>query len=188
MSRTYGILSVLSLLVSGCVAPVTYDHPSKPLAEKQRDHVECLATANQAAAGAGQWSSDPAIRSAIFDNARDQYFAMCLESHGWVRGGTSGPRPSTSSSPSQEGTPRAIALRQCNQQAFSRLGWYDGPIDGLPSDAWKEAVQGYMARFQLRSVDYGPQSPFRRALLEANSEQDYFRCMEAAARVGGDAR
>src|SRR5919108_3155750 len=94
MSRTYRILSVLSLLAGGCVAPVTYDHPSKALAEKQWDHVECMATANQAAAGAGGWSSDPAIRSAIFANARDQYFAICLESRGWVRGGTSGPRPS----------------------------------------------------------------------------------------------
>jgi hypothetical protein len=92
------------------------------------------------------------------------------------------------SSPPQEGTPRAIALRQCNQQAFSRLGWYDGQIDGLPSEGWKEAVQRYMARFQLRSVDYGPQSPLRRALIEDNSEQDYYRCMEAAARIGDEAR
>jgi hypothetical protein len=92
------------------------------------------------------------------------------------------------SSPPQEGTPRAIALRQCNQLAFTRLGWYDGPIDGLPSDAWKEAVQGYMARFQLRSVDYGPHSPFRRALIEARSEQDYVQCMEAAARIRAEAR
>jgi hypothetical protein len=89
------------------------------------------------------------------------------------------------SSPPQEGTPGAIALRQCNQLAFSRLGWYDGPIDGLPSEAWKEAVQGYMARFQLGSVDYGPQSPLRRALMEARSEQDYFRCMEATAMTSG---
>jgi hypothetical protein len=91
-------------------------------------------------------------------------------------------------SPPQEGTPRALALRQCNQQAFSRLGWYEGPTDGRLSDDWTEAVQGYMARFQLRSVDYGPQSPFRRALIEARLEQDYYRCMEAAARTGEGAR
>jgi hypothetical protein len=173
-------LSLLALVAAGCAAPITYDHPTKPFAEKQRDHVECMATANQAAAGAGGWSSDPAIRSAIFDNARDQYFAMCLESRGWSQGA---PPPQAPALP-QEGTPRAIALRQCNQQAFSGLGWYNGPLDGLPSEAWKEAVQGYMARFQLRSVDYGPQSPFRRALIEARSDQDYYRCMEAAARIG----
>jgi hypothetical protein len=87
-----------------------------------------------------------------------------------------------------EGTPRAIALRQCNQQAFSELGWYDGPMDGLPSESWKEAVQRYMTRFQLRSVDYGSGSPLRRALIEANSEQDYYRCMEAADRIGKETR
>jgi hypothetical protein len=53
---------------------------AKPLAGRQQDYVEYLATANQAAYGVGNWSSDPAIRSVIFPYARDQYFAMCLES------------------------------------------------------------------------------------------------------------
>jgi hypothetical protein len=87
------------------------------------------------------------------------------------------------SSPPAEGTPQAIAIRQCNQQAYSYLGWYNGPIDGLPSERWKEAVQQYMARFQLSSLDYGPQSPLRRALIDANLNDKYFRCMEAAGRV-----
>jgi hypothetical protein len=47
------LIIVLGLFVTECAAPVTYNHPSKPLAEKQRDTVECLATANQAAYGSG---------------------------------------------------------------------------------------------------------------------------------------
>jgi len=101
----------------------------------------------------------------------------------WLSGCTT-----THSSLPVEGTPFALALRQCNQQAFSRLGWYKGPIDGRIYDDWVDAVQGYMARFQLRTVDYGPQSPFRRALIEARAEQDYYRCMRAAARIGEGAR
>ena len=88
MMQNGWIIIVLGLFAAGYAAPVMYNHPSKPLAEKQRDAVECLATANQAAYGAGGWSSDPAIRNAIFQNARDQYFAMCLESRGWVAGAT----------------------------------------------------------------------------------------------------
>jgi hypothetical protein len=87
------------------------------------------------------------------------------------------------SSPPVEGTPSAIALRQCNQQAYSRLGWYDGPIDGLPSDGWKEAVQGYMARFPLSYPDYGPRSPLHRALIESGTEQEYYQCMRTAAEL-----
>jgi hypothetical protein len=103
------ILSVLALLVTGCAAPVTYDHPGKPLAEQQRDTVECMATANQAAAGAGSWLRDPAIQSGVFANARDQYFAMCLESRGWVAGATGQPRPSNQVS----AEPLKDAKRRC---------------------------------------------------------------------------
>jgi hypothetical protein len=78
------MLSLLTLIVAGCAAPFTYNHPTKPLAEKQRDHLECLALANQAAMGAGGWSSDPAIRQGFFAHARDQYFLTCLQSRGWV--------------------------------------------------------------------------------------------------------
>ena len=49
MTTNSWILSLLPLLVAGCMAPVTYDHPRKALAEKQRDYVECMATASQAA-------------------------------------------------------------------------------------------------------------------------------------------
>ena len=121
MSQKHWLLGVLGVLVVGCVAPVTSDHPSKPLAEKQRDTVECLATANQAAYGAGNWSSDRAIRSAIFQNARDQYFAMCLESRGWVRGDTSSPRPSNWVSAEPDQNPE----RRCQQEALYVLGYYD---------------------------------------------------------------
>ena len=143
MTPTHGILSLVALLVAGCVTPVTYDHPGKALAEKQRDHVECLATANQAAYGAGNWSSDRAIRSAIFDNARDQYFAMCLQSRGWVAhtpppaSPRSPPPPAKSPQPPRQPlvpasfrAANAEAQRRCLQDALYFLGQYSGPRDG----------------------------------------------------------
>ena len=53
MSQKHWLLGVLSVIIVGCIAPVASDHSRKPLAEKQRDTVECLATANQAVYGAG---------------------------------------------------------------------------------------------------------------------------------------
>jgi hypothetical protein len=37
MTTTHWILSLVALRVARCVAPVTYDHHSKPLAGKQQD-------------------------------------------------------------------------------------------------------------------------------------------------------
>jgi hypothetical protein len=145
--------------VGGCVAPVTYDHPGKALAEKQRDHVECLATANQAAYGAGNWSSDPAIRNAIFQNARDQYFAMCLESRGWSQGS---PPPGA---PPPPAPPRldARVFRQCTQVALAKLGLYAGQLDGDESPVWRDVWRRYTeSHAELRNDER--QSEIRRVI------------------------
>jgi hypothetical protein len=151
-------LGLSALYIAGCAAPVTYNHPSKPMAEQQKDYVECLATANQAAAGAGSWSSDPAIRSGIFANARDRYFAMCLESRGWSQGASSSPPPPPA-------PPRldARAFRQCTQVALAKLGLYAGPLDGDESPAWRDVWKRYTeSRAELRNDER--QSEIRRVI------------------------
>jgi hypothetical protein len=188
MARIYGILSALSLLMAGCVAPVTYDHPSKALAEKQRDHVECLATANQAAYGAGNWSSDPAIRSAIFQNARDQYFAMCLESRGWVRGSASGPRPSNWVS----ADPEKDLERGCQQGALHVLGYYDAWQDGRDSWWWQQALQRYQMTKGLDAQDPDTPTRLRTAIdedLQAQGAADQWRrCLQEVGDQGTNPR
>jgi hypothetical protein len=182
MTHTHWILSLVALLVAGCVAPVTYDHPGKALAEKQRDHVECLATANQAAYGAGNWSSDRAIRSAIFDNARDRYFAMCLESRGWVRGGTSGPRPSNWVGAEPDKDPE----RRCQQGTLYMLGYYDSWRDGRDSWWWQQALQRYQTTKGIEAQDPDAPAHLRAAIdedLQAQGHADQWRrCLQ---EVGG---
>jgi hypothetical protein len=139
MGTTRWILSLFALCIAGCAAPVTYNHPSKPMAEQQKDYVECLATANQAAAGAGNWSSDRAIRSAVFANARDQYFAMCLESRGWSQGAPPSGAPPPPAPPRLD----ARVFRQCTQVALAKLGLYTGQPDGDESPAWRDVWRRY---------------------------------------------
>ena len=145
--------AVLVMLgVVGCAAQVVYDQPTKPLAEKQRDHVECLATANQAAYGAGDWWSDRAMRTATFQIARDRYFAMCLESRGWRAGQ---PRPSDHVS----AEPPKDAERRCQQEALFQLGYYDLWRDGRDSLWWQQALPRYQTTKGLSPED--PETPAR---------------------------
>jgi hypothetical protein len=152
-----------------------YNHPSKPLAEKQKDAVECLATANQAAYGTGNWSSDPAIRNALFQNARDQYFAMCLESRGWSAHTPPSAPPRSAPSPAPLPKPPrqplvpasfraadAEAQRRCLQEALYFLGHYAGPRDGGDSVAWQQALQHYLA---VRGHDTDPAPSHEEILL-----------------------
>jgi hypothetical protein len=178
------LIIVLGLFVAGCAAPVTYNHPSKPLAEKQRDTVECLAMANQAAYGAGNWSSDPAIRNAIFQNARDQYFAMCLESRGWVAGVTGQPRPTNQVS----AEPPKDAERRCQQEALSLLGYYDLWRDGRDSWWWQQALQRYQTNKGLTMEDLEAAARLRTAIdndLQAQGSVDRWRHCLVEAGIKG---
>jgi hypothetical protein len=136
---TYWRVIGLVLFVAGCAAPVTYDHPTKPLAEKQRDHIECLALANQAAMGAGGWSSDPALRNAIFTNARDQHYLTCLQSRGWTAADAAIPPPAPSSPKMDD-----YSFRQCVQVALSKLGLYHGPFKTDWTPEWQAVWQRYL--------------------------------------------
>jgi hypothetical protein len=140
MTTLKWILSLLALVVAGCATPVTYDHPTKPFTEKQRDHIECLALANQAAMGAGGWSSDPAIRNAIFTNARDQYYITCLQSRGWMAAETIAPPPPTLTPPKMDD----YSFRQCAQVALSKLGLYHGPLKTNWTPEWQAVWQRYL--------------------------------------------
>jgi hypothetical protein len=169
--RTLGAVVVL-LGVLGCAAPVAYDHPTKPLADKQRDYVECLAITSQAASGAGGWSSDRAIRSAVFDNARDRYLAMCLESRGWGPGG----RPTDPFAHVVSAPPPKDAERRCQQEALFQLGYYDLWRDGRDSFWWQQALQRYQTTNGLTPED--PETPAR---LRTALDED----LQAAGRADG---
>ena len=53
---------------------------------RAQDDLECRAMANQAAMGAGAWSSSSPVQAAIRDHAAQQYFNQCVHSRGyqWV--------------------------------------------------------------------------------------------------------
>jgi hypothetical protein len=154
MTRTGWALSLLALLVVGCVAPpapAMYNHPTKSLAEKQQDAIECSALASQAAQGAGGWSSDRAVRGAIYANARDQYLTMCLESRGWYQGAvpTQAPTP-VENAPRQD----AGVFRRCAQAALVTLGLWDGPVDGEDSPRWVEIWGRYLDNHMATAHDH----------------------------------
>jgi hypothetical protein len=86
--RRYLLILGLACLM-GCATttanrPAPIDAPHKDLTAKRQDHVECLALASQTAQGAGSWTSVPAARHAIYEQARDQAYANCLLSRGWA--------------------------------------------------------------------------------------------------------
>jgi len=139
---------VLLCGLAGCVTAPVYNHPSKSLAEKQKDYVECMATASQAAQGAGSGFSDRALRSGFFEYARDRYLAMCLESRGWSQGAQPSTAPPTPTPPRME----AHVFRQCAQVALSKLGLYKGQVDGDESPMWQDVWRRYLdSHVELRN-------------------------------------
>ena len=143
-----------------------------------------MATANQAAYGAGNWSSDPAIRNAIFQNARDQYFAMCLESRGWVAGATAQARPSNQVS----AEPLEDAERRCQQEALYLLGYYDAWRDGRDSPWWQQALHRYHTSRGLKTEDPDAPARLRAAIdedLQAQGSVDQWRrCLQKVDSKG----
>jgi hypothetical protein len=53
---------------------------------RAQDDLQCRAMANQAAMGAGSWTSVSPVQAAIRDNAAEQYYNQCVQSLGyqWV--------------------------------------------------------------------------------------------------------
>jgi hypothetical protein len=80
------LLLLSTVMLTACVVgPQGYWRaPDRADVNRQKDNIECQAMAGQAATGAGTWSSDPAIRSAIFDHAKGQYFAQCVQSRSYT--------------------------------------------------------------------------------------------------------
>jgi hypothetical protein len=146
--QVFGVVLLCGL--AGCVTAPVYNHPSKPLAEKQKDYVECMATANQAAQGAGGYFSDRAMRSGFFEHARDRYLAMCLESRGWSQGAQSSAAPSAPPPPRME----EHDFRQCAQVALVKLGKWDGPVNGEDSPRWREVWGRYLDSHAETSHDH----------------------------------
>jgi hypothetical protein len=126
---------ILAITLTGCAATPQWI-ADKPLPARQQDVVECSAMAAQAAQGTGSWSSDRAIRTGLFENARDQYLAMCLQSRGWYQGS---PAPVTSAQ-----NPPVSHARRCLQLALSRVGGWNGPVDATDSPSWQDTWAAYV--------------------------------------------
>jgi hypothetical protein len=145
-------LLVLALWLSGCVSgPQPYlDAPQKTVQEKQTDGVECQALAAQAATGAGSWSRDRAVRSAFYDNAREQYLAQCLQGRGWAwQSAPSAPieltiRPAAAVRPADYDR-----MRYCQQEVLWFLRYYGGPRDGGDNPVWQRIWHVYLAEHGL---------------------------------------
>jgi hypothetical protein len=177
-------LSGLVLLCSlaGCVAAPVYNHPSKSLAGKQKDYVECAATANQAAQGSGGYFSDRAIRTAVFENARDQYLAMCLESRGW----SAQPMASAATIATRNRSADYTAMRRCMQEALYSLRMYGGARDGSNSPAWQSAQKAYLASHEM-PTDPPPSDEHLREILDRDLvarglNMNWPVCLEASQR------
>jgi hypothetical protein len=82
--RPFLWMLLLSALLAGCVAPGQQAYWRAPDdANRQKDHLECLALANQAAMGAGAWTGVDPIAAAFRDQAAGQYYMQCLQSRGY---------------------------------------------------------------------------------------------------------
>jgi hypothetical protein len=81
------VLSFLLICTACAIGPQPYwESPAGMAANRQQDDLECSALAAQAASGAGDWSSDRAIRAGIYQHARQNYYNQCVQSRGyrWV--------------------------------------------------------------------------------------------------------
>ena len=144
--------------ILGCVAAPQWT-ADKPLQARQQDVVECLALASQAAQGAGSWSSDRAIRAAVFENARDQYLGICLQSRGWYQ------RPSTSSPTSApepvRGYPCFSSVWAGGSRQFGALGWPRG-MEDLPRG--RKSGSAICAARVVETIHYRRQASIRLVL------------------------
>lgn len=83
--KRLALLGSTLLLTAACAMSPQYRLTAEPPnANRQKDGIECLALASQGAQGNGAYFSDPIMRSAMFDHARDQLFAACLQSRGYA--------------------------------------------------------------------------------------------------------
>jgi hypothetical protein len=76
------ILRQLSLTVAAiglCTACAMGSYPQSTYTpQMSQTEMACLTFASQSASGAGQWSSDRAMRAAIYDNVKAQYYQQCM--------------------------------------------------------------------------------------------------------------
>jgi hypothetical protein len=182
MRVMYRYSLVLLCGLTSCVTAPIYGHPSKPRTEKQKDYVECLATANQAAQGSGGYFSDRTIRTAVFENARDQYLAMCLESRGW----SAQPASSAAMTAARYHPADFTGLRRCMQEALYSLGMYRDARDGSNSPAWQRAQKAYLASHEI-PTDPPPSDEQLREILDHDLgarrlNMNWPVCLEASQR------
>jgi hypothetical protein len=180
MYRRWTALVFSTMLISGCAIPQQpiYDHPTASQAEKQRDVVECSAQASQAAAGAGNVYTHPDLRAVAYQNARSQFFTLCLESRGWKErlGPAPPPRPADYS-----------AARRCQQEALYLLDLYNGPRDGSGTwPAWQKAHRQYLVSHGL-AVEPPPPDEQLMAVLDRDlaarhASMNWPVCLESSQR------
>lgn len=84
--RKFAWLLMTVIFVAGCaIGPQPYwQAPNRADLNQSKDDLECRALANQAATGAGNWSSDRHLRDAFYQQAVTQYYVQCVESRGYT--------------------------------------------------------------------------------------------------------
>jgi starvation-inducible outer membrane lipoprotein len=85
MGRWLLLMGFLFGLAACATAPQPYiKAPEGSEANQQKDHVECLALAAQAAQGAGGFTSVAPVQAAFYDEAKQRYYVQCLQGRGYT--------------------------------------------------------------------------------------------------------
>ena len=82
----WGVLVLVLLSLTACATgrKAYLQAPAGDDVNQQKDHLECLALASQAAQGAGSWSSMAPVRAAFYDEAKRRAYGQCLQSRGYT--------------------------------------------------------------------------------------------------------
>jgi hypothetical protein len=82
----YLSLILITVILTACaMAPQgrwTAPH-NPPDATIVKDHVECLAVASQGAQGHGAFFSDRILREAMYNDAKEKLYTLCVKSRGY---------------------------------------------------------------------------------------------------------
>jgi hypothetical protein len=78
-------LALSTMLLTACaMAPQgTWVAPTNRDANRVQDHVECLEIASQGAQGHGAFFSDRIMREAMYNDAKEKLYNLCVQSRGY---------------------------------------------------------------------------------------------------------
>src|SRR5262245_55984614 len=85
MRRIVLYLSCVGLLLGCALGPQPYlQAPQRADVNQPQDEGQCLAQASLEAMGAGDWSSDRALRQAFYQQAKAEAYVRCMNARGYT--------------------------------------------------------------------------------------------------------